>query len=311
MTSPFTSNQRTLILVWTGVSVLAAIYYLFKAFHPRWRGNLFRFTPVALAAFLLICAADGWAVTHAMSFVEQHILWLPTGAMIGCGLILIATRYDEWMRKQTEPAPPKAKREIGSGWSDNTVISAAKVYAVTLAVASVGNLLNLYLSLFGPNWQWTWLFSIACFLMGIGVLILSKQPLGVRFLKVCPSGLSGQNPKLSHLKSLVQRSIVITALCWTVGLIVLAASARLDGVAGNNQPAFATREHYVLTNHGKTLEVGRVRFLGVAVGWLAAWHFGTLFAGLSALRALLYVEGPDSVLEVDARGRRASNREIG
>lgn len=294
MTSPFTPNQRTLILAGTGVAVLVAIYHLFKAFHPRWRSNPFRFTTVALAVLFLICAAEGWAITCAMSFVEHHLLWLPSGAMIGLGLVAIASRYDEWALKRGAPPQPKTNFEFMSRWSDETFVSAAKIYACVLAVACIGSLLNLYLCLFGPNCPWTWLFSISCFLMGIGVLILSKQPPGVRFLEVCPSGLAGRDPKLNRLKSPLRGLIVIAGICWTVALIVMIASARLDGVPSTDAPAFAERDHYILTNHGKTIEVSRLRYVSVAAGGLAAWHFGAMFGALLAMQGLLFCVGPQN-----------------
>jgi hypothetical protein len=70
-----------------------------------------------------------------------------------------------------------------------------------------------------------------------------------------------------------------------LSIVTLFASSRSGGVCvTDDQPIFAKRDHYFLTNHGTKTEVSRSRFLAVGVSFEVGWHTMILLAALGGLR---------------------------
>ena len=67
-------------------------------------------------------------------------------------------------------------------------------------------------------------------------------------------------------------------------------------VSADDLPVFASRQHYVLANHGKRTEVSALRYWVASGAGLAGWHAGAGFATLLALYSLLYGRFPQELV---------------
>ena len=173
--------------------------------------------------------------------------------------------------------------------NDEQFVRFVFLYLCWLFILVPLTLFSLYGQLFGPTWSI--FFGIAGFLSAMAVFFLTRQPLGQRFIRACPHGLSERFPGLRKLDVPLQRAMYLAALFATIGLVTLFASARLDGVPGT--PVFAQREHYIFANHSTHTEVSRLRYCLAGAGFHAGWHFGALYAILLAIHALIFARIPE------------------
>ncbi len=85
--SPFTPFQQELILYAAGVAVLMAGWFVLRAFHPRWRpSGQIRYTPLALAVLLVVCAADFVVAARAVQVIAHHPFWAIVPPMLASAL---------------------------------------------------------------------------------------------------------------------------------------------------------------------------------------------------------------------------------
>jgi hypothetical protein len=173
--------------------------------------------------------------------------------------------------------------------NDERFVRSAVLYLGGLFILVPLVLFSLYGQLFGPTGAA--IFGVAGFLAAMAVFLLARQPLGQRFLRACPRGLSERFPGLARLDVPLQRAMYWVALAATIGLVTLFASARLDGVPGT--PVFAHRDHYIFNNHSTHTEVSRLRYCLAGAGFHVAWHFGTLYGILLAIHALIFARIPE------------------
>jgi hypothetical protein len=171
---------------------------------------------------------------------------------------------------------------------DGSVVRTSVAYLALLIVFLPLILLGMYGQLFGP--QWTFFFGAGGFLCAMAIFGLSRTALGSRFTHACPKGLSERFATLQRLEIPLRRAMMWVGLAATIGLITLAATARLDGVPGT--PVFAHREHYVLVNHSVRTEVSRLRYCLAGAGFHVGWHCGALYASLLAIYALIFARVP-------------------
>jgi hypothetical protein len=164
-----------------------------------------------------------------------------------------------------------------------------------------GMLLSLYGQMFGP--QGFSIFGVAGFLLAMAVFFLARHPLGVRFLRSYPNGISGEFSRLQSLKTPLLRAMKLAAFCAAIGLVLLAVTARLDGVPGT--PVFAPSQHYRLSNHGVNTEVSRLRYCLAGIGFDVGWHAGASSALLLALHALLFGHIPKNFARRGTDGGQA------
>ena len=172
--------------------------------------------------------------------------------------------------------------------NDERFVRSALLYLGGLFILVPLVLFSLYGQLFGPTGAA--IFGIIGFLAAMAVFFMVRQPLGQRFLRACPRGLSERYPGLAKLDVPLQRAMYLAALAATIGLVTLFASARLDGVPGT--PVFAHRDHYIFINHSTHTEVSRLRYCLAGAGFHMAWHFGALYAILLAIHALIFARIP-------------------
>jgi hypothetical protein len=238
---------------------------------------------------VLALAAGGTALIsfYAIDIVKQHPLRLLSVPAFGAIVFVICARIDEYREKAITQVSGAKTPSIQWQPSPNAIVRLAHWYAIALACSLVTVPFSLYGELFAPP-RGIFLAIIA-FLLSMSVFVLSRHPLGIRFLKECPTGLSARFPELIKCRKRIERAFVPIAL---LAFLSLAAMVTSSGVPADNLPVFAARERYVLTNHGKRTEVSAVRFYLAGAGGLVAWHSGTLFASLLALYGLLYGEFP-------------------
>lgn len=105
MSSPFSPEQKNLILAGAGFFVLLSCWQAMKALWNHYlTGNRLRFTPLAIALLGLVVAVEVVMVVNLSPFFLRHPLRMPTLPMIGSVLIIIASVYDQ------RHAPPEEKR---------------------------------------------------------------------------------------------------------------------------------------------------------------------------------------------------------
>jgi hypothetical protein len=173
--------------------------------------------------------------------------------------------------------------------SDAPVVRMAVAYFVTLAVLLTLMPFGLYGQLFGP--QWTFFIGSVGFVSAMAVFGLSRTSLGTRFLRSCPHGLSERFATLQRFAIPLRRAMRVAGLIATIGLVTLAAAARLDGVPGT--PVFAHREHYALVNHSVPTEVSRLRYCFAGAGFHIGWYCGASYALMLAIHALMFARVPN------------------
>ena len=173
--------------------------------------------------------------------------------------------------------------------SDAAVIRFAVAYVWLLVLILPLMIFSLYGQLFGPTGAF-YLGPVG-FVSAMGVFVLSRAAIGKRFLEVCRCGLSERFPILLKSMMPLRRSMKIVAIVAAIGLVTLAASARLDGVAGT--PVFAHRAHYALVNHSALTEVSRFRYCLVGAGFFVAWYSGAAYAILLAIHAIIFARMPN------------------
>jgi hypothetical protein len=241
---------------------------------------------------VLALAAGGAALIafYAIDFVKQHPLrFLGVPAFGGVFFFICAT-----IDRSREQALPQASR---TSWptiqwqpSPATIVRLATWCAGLLACSLFTIPLSLYGELFGP--QRGIFLAIVAFLLSMLVFFQARQPLGIRFLKECPAGLSSRFPELAKWRKRIERALMPLGLLVFLSMAAMFISGRGAGVPADALPVLAAREHYVLTNHGKRTEVSAVRFWLAGGGGLVAWHCGALFAALMAVYGLSYGEFP-------------------
>jgi hypothetical protein len=289
--SPFSPTQQTLILCAIAGFVLFACVNLVRNYHPRFRRSpIFRCTPLGLLVLALALAALGLIAFYATDLAAQHPLRFLSVPALGLIIFVICAKID-WYREQAL-APSFGASKLSIQWqpSPNAIVRLANWYAVVLACSLVTVPFSLYGELFDP--QRGIVLAIIAFVLSISVFVLSRHPLGIRFLKECPTGLSARFPELIKWRRCIERAFMPIALLAFLSIAAMFTSSRAAGVPADNLPVFAAREHHVLTNHGKRTEVSAIRFYLAGAGGLVAWHSGALFASLLALYGLLYGELP-------------------
>jgi hypothetical protein len=287
----FSAMEQRLILCAIAGFVLIACVNMVRNYHPRFRRSpIFRFTPLGLLALALALAALGLIAFYATDFVKQHPLRFLSVPAFGLIIFVICAKID-WYREQAL-ASSFGSSKLSIQWQPrpNAIVRLAHWYAIALACSLVTVPFSLYGELFAPP-RGIFLAFIA-FVLSMSVFVLSRHPLGIRFLKECPTGLSARFPELIKWRKRIERAFMPIALLAFLSVAAMFASSLSAGVPVDNLPVFATRERYVLTNHGKHTEVSAIRFYLAGAGGLVAWHSGTLFASLLALYGLLYGELP-------------------
>jgi hypothetical protein len=176
----------------------------------------------------------------------------------------------------------------GTAQTDVPVIRVAMAYVVTLIVFLLLAPLSLYGQLFGP--PWTCFIGVLGFASAMPLFGLSRTQYSASFIRACPSGLSDRFTSLKKLEIPLQRAMRVIGLFAFIGLVTLAATARLDGVPGT--PVFAHREHYILVDHSVYTEVSRLRYCFAGAGFHVAWHCGEMYAILLAIYALVFARLP-------------------
>src|SRR5436190_12792754 len=210
--SPFSPLQERLILCANTVFVLVALWNLLGNFHPGLRrGRPVRFTPVALAILAAIVATESGIIVFAPYLVPQHPTWVPVPPILGLVTIIICSRIDEqqeFAQARTGTGKQQSgKRHLG----DAGILRLATWYARLLAVSLAGTLFSLYGQLFGPQWMLN--FALVGFLLPLSIFVLARHPSGLRFLEVCPQGLSGRFPGLAAFKLRLQRALTLVGTC--------------------------------------------------------------------------------------------------
>jgi hypothetical protein len=170
-------------------------------------------------------------------------------------------------------------------------------------VLLVGLVFSLYGQLFGPQPGGFWVLLPAgptIFVFGV-----SFKPLGKRFLRACPNGLSGRFAGLQRLKAPLRRALVAAGACVFVSMIVLFVTR--GGQPDDDLPVFTAREHYALNYHGKKTEVSRIHFEVVGTAAMVSLHGALFVASGLALYGLIFGRLPEEF----ARTRGAGYREEG
>jgi hypothetical protein len=238
----------------------------------------------------LAAGATGLIAFYAIDFVKQHPLRLLSVPAFGLIVFFICAKIDQYR----EAALPQASRTSWPAiqWQPTpaTIVRLATGCAVVLACSLLTVPFSLYGELLGP--QRGIFLAIIAFLVSMAVFFLAGQPLGVRFLKECPAGLSTRFPQLAKWRKRIERALMPVGLLVFLSIAAMFISGLGAGGPADALPVFAAREHYVLANHGKRTEVSAVRFWLAGASGLVAWHCGALFAALMALYGLSYGEFP-------------------
>jgi hypothetical protein len=289
--NPFSATQQRLILCAAALFVLVACGNLVKNYHPRFRrGRLFRSTPLALIILAAVVAIECVVVVYAIQFVPRHPLWFPGAAAFGLLLFSICAQVDASRAKALAEVLGTTQKPKQWQLSDDATVRLARWCAGALACSLVTVPFSLCGELFGPRRGI--IFAIIAFLLSMAVFILARQSMGIRFLKQCPTGLSGRFAKLLRWRKSIERLLLPIGLLAFLSVAAMFGFSRTAGVPADDLPVFAAREHYVLTNHGRHTEVSAFRFRVASASGLVAWHSGALFVSLLALYALLYGELP-------------------
>ncbi|MGA2092283.1 MAG: hypothetical protein ABSH16_02600 [Sedimentisphaerales bacterium] len=165
--------------------------------------------------------------------------------------------------------------------SDLRVLSGA----VILSLNIVGIGYSLWCSLFGPHNGV--LIGVLGFVIGIFSIILISR----NFTRGSPGSFQPLSERFEFLLLFRPTAGYITkavGLLAVLGIIVLFASARLDGVG--SYPVFEKLPEYVLVDHGTKTDVSRLRYIFVGTGFFVGWHCFTMLVSISGLRCLLFGE---------------------
>jgi|GEM_PF-4372526 len=136
------------------------------------------------------------------------------------------------------------------------------MFVFGLAVSWIGVLASLYGALFGPHWFFV--FGILGFLLAVGGCVYSERC----FVPSCLQGLVQRFPWCRSFRGLLTRLGKVAGFGAAVALVTMFLSARLDGVPDGQTPVFAPLSEYVLTKHGKRMEISK----------LCYWTIGTSFS---------------------------------
>jgi len=303
--TPFSLAQQRLILSAAALFLLVACWNLLKHYHPRFRrGRDFRYTPLGLLVLALVLAAESLTVVYALYLVPRHPLWFATAAVFGLLVFFVCALVDEGHEKARAGALGTTKQPKEWQLSPNTTVRLAFWYAAGLVCSLVTVPFSLYGELFGPPRGA--LLAIIGLLLSISIFFLARHPLGMRFLKECPTGLSARFPELVDWRKRIEFGAMLIGLLAFLSIAAMFLSMRGGGGPADNLPVFAPREHYVLSNHGKRTEVSATRFWLAGAGGVVAWHAGTMCASLLALYALFYGEFPPQLKRDFARSGNAS-----
>ena len=149
-------------------------------------------------------------------------------------------------------------------------------------------LISFWSALFGP--RGFLLFGALGFVVGwCCVFLCSLSDQVKEFLAATPGGLLGANTHSSAPK-ILERAIRGVTAAALLGIIVLFASARLEGTA--DFPAFETLPKYELSNHGIRTEVSRLRYAVVSGSFAIGWHSMAALMSLTCLYRLLCGKAP-------------------
>jgi hypothetical protein len=238
----------------------------------------------------LAAGALALIVFYAEDFVKQHPLRLLSVPAFGAIVFFICAKIDQYRERALPQASRTSWPTIQWQPGPATIVRLATWCAVLLACSLLTIPFSLYGELFGP--QRGIFLAIVAFLLSMFVFFQARQPLGLRFLKECPTGLSMRFPELTKWRKRIERVLMPLGLLVFLSLAGMFISGLGAGGPADALPVFAAREHYVLANHSKRTEVSAVRFWLAGGGGLTAWHCGALFASLLALYGLLYGEFP-------------------
>jgi hypothetical protein len=238
----------------------------------------------------LAAGATGLIAFYAIDFVKQHPLRFLSVPAFGLIVFFICAKIDQYREAALPQASGTSMPTMQWQPSPATIVRLATGCAVLLACSLLTVPFSLYGELFGP--QRGIFLAIIAFLLSMAVFFLAGQPLGVRFLKECPAGLSTRFPQLAKWRKRLEHALIAIGLLVFLSIPAMFISAQGAGVPADGLPAFAAREHYVLTNHSKRTEVSAMRFWLAGGAGLVAWHCGALFAALMALYGLSYGEFP-------------------
>jgi hypothetical protein len=242
-----------------------------------------------MAVFLLLFATELLGVAREWTFFADHpkrILWLPVTAFaMGVFVFVPAAILEQGRKRGLASAPPPSQSYEGSASDVRLALCYLSMLVVLLLLMPFG----LYGQLFGPTW--TFLIGVVGFLSALAVLWLARSSAGIRFLRACPRGLAERFPRLQKSEIPLRRAMKIAGLIFTIGLVTLAATARLDGVPGT--PVFARRAHYVLASHSVSTEVSRVRYCLAGAGFHVGWYGGASYALLLAIHTLVFARVPN------------------
>jgi len=227
---------------------------------------------------------------YAIDFVKAHPLRFLAVPIVGLVAFFICAQIDTYREKALAETLGTTTQPKQWQLSAVSIVRLAAWYALALACSFVTVPLSLYGELFGP--QRGVFLAIIAFLLGMAVFFLAHQPVGIRFLKELPAGLSGPHPELRRWRHRIESMLLPIGLIVFLSIAAMFACSRGAGVPSDSLPALATREHYVLTNHGRRTEVSALRFCVASAGGLVAWHSGALLLSLVALYSLFYGELP-------------------
>jgi hypothetical protein len=288
---PFSPAQQKLILGVIAGFVLMACVNMVRNYHPRFRRSpIFRLTPVGMLVLALAAGAAALISFYAIDFIKQHPRQLLSVPAFGLIIFVICAKIDEYREKALAQVPGAGTPSKQWQLSPRATIRIALWYAGALACSLVTVPLSLYGELFGP--QRGVVLAVIAFVLSIAVFFLAQHPMGIRFLKECPTGLAGRFPELQRWRKHTERLLLPIFLVAFLSVTAMFASSRGAGVPSDSLPALASREHYILTNHGRRTEVSAVRFWVASAGGLVAWHAGALLVSLVALYGLFYGELP-------------------
>lgn len=289
--TPFSLTQQRLILSTVALFILVASWNLVKNYHPRFRRSpIFRYTPLGMLLLALAVGALAFIAFYATDFVKAHPLRFLAVPLVGLILFVICAQIDLYREKPLAETLGTVTQLKQWHLSPASTVRLATWYVVALACSLVTVPFSLYGELFGP--QRGIVFAIIAFLLSMAVFILSRHPLGITFLKECPTGLASRFPELRRWRKRIEHVFLPIFLVAFLSAVAMFGSSRGAGVPSDGLPALASREHYVLTNHGRRTEVSALRFCVASAGGLVAWHGGGLLVSLVALYALLYGELP-------------------
>jgi hypothetical protein len=294
---PFTPEQQKLIEAVAGLVIALACWQGLKVFHPWSRdGKNFSYTSAGVAIFLFLTAADFSLVAWYFEFVPRHPMVLPTLPMIGCFAVLVGDRLDNWRKKKTEAESPQRELPIVESLAgERMLVRAAVWYARVLGISLAMTVFSFYGSLFGP--QPSALLNIGAVMLVLVVFMLARQPLGVRFLKLLPEGLSGRFSQLKKLQIPMQHALVVGVFSASCAIVILFATTLGKGGPDSNTPVFAAREQYWFTQRSAKTEVSAVRYWVAGTATATAFNGAIFTSTVLAIYGLVFGRFPNELIE--------------